>query len=292
VTCPAVAVDSTDLGVSATLYGVAFSGTEGLAVGSSQTLLHYSGGAWSEATAPDDDYAYHLYGVDLGEDGDGWAVGYWTAPYGGYQYGMALRLVDGTWTSFLDSMGWSLYAVAVDANGDGWGVGSKGQLTRLSGGSYSPTFGGNSTALYGVDVIDKDTGWAVGASAELMKLSGGSWTHVAAPASFYSTLYAVALSDADNGWAVGEYGSILRLQNGVWSVEPAITNQTLRAVTIAADGSVWAFGSGGVVLRRGGAVWEQCVHDDPATGSIYGAEAAGAGLWLVGTSGLRAELAP
>jgi photosystem II stability/assembly factor-like uncharacterized protein len=273
------------------MYGLALDATGGYAVGGNQTLLKFQNNTWTKQTGPSGNFSYSLYDISLIDPLNGWAVGGWSTSAGGstYYYGMALKLVNGTWSLSQNSLGWELRAVdLVDAQ-NGWAVGRSGQLTRISGGSYSPLVGGVTTGqLNGVDVTDMSTGWAVGVNGLIRKLQTGTWASITSPTT--ETLYDVKLVDAQNGWAVGARGAVLKLTNGVWSVVPAITNRTLYSVTVAADGTVWAVGEAGTVVRSSGTTFEQCSYGITSDPTLRSVTSRGAEVWAVGSGAHRRKL--
>ncbi|MDP1823487.1 MAG: hypothetical protein Q8L48_09600 [Archangium sp.] len=288
VTCRPPTIDSSTVSTTETMYGLALGTDGGFAVGGNQTLLRYDNGTWTKQTGPSGNFSYTLYDISLIDSRNGWAVGGWSTSAGGttYYYGMALKLVNGTWTLSQNSLGWELRALdLVDAN-NGWAVGRAGQLTRISSGTYSPQIGGVTTGqLNGVDVIDMQTGWAVGVSGLIRRLQTGTWTSITSPSS--ETLYDVTLTDAQNGWAVGARGAVLRLSAGVWSVVPPVTNRALYSVTVGADGTAWAVGEAGTVLRNTGTAWEQCSYGAATEPTLRSVSARGAEVWAVGSGAHR-----
>ena len=284
-------MDSSSVATTETLYGLSLGADGGWAVGGNQTLVHLENGAWTKQSGPSGNFSYSLYDVSLVDSRNGWAVGGWSTSAGGttYYYGMALKLVNGTWTLVQNSLGWELRAVdLVDAQ-NGWAVGRAGQLTRISGGSYNPQLGGVTTGqLNGVDVIDVQTGWAVGVSGLIRKLQTGTWTTVTSPST--ETLYDVFLTDALNGWAVGAHGAVLRLSAGSWSVAAPVTNRTLYSVTVAADGTAWAVGEAGTVLRNTGSAWEQCSYGAATEPTLRSVTARDGEVWAVGSNARRLKL--
>ena len=291
VACRAATIDTSTVGTTETLYGLSLGADGGYAVGGNQTLVRFENGVWTKQTGPSGNFSYSIYDVSLIDARNGWAVGGWSTSAGGttYYYGMALKLVNGTWSLTQNSLGWELRAVdLVDAQ-NGWAVGRSGQLTRISAGSYSPQFGGVTTGqLNGVDVIDLQTGWAVGVSGLIRKLQAGTWTTITSPSS--ESLYDVVLTDAQNGWAVGSRGAVLRLSAGIWSVATPVTNRTLYSVTVANDGTVWAVGEAGTVLRNTGSAWEQCSYGALTEPTLRSVTSQGADVWAVGSGAHRRKL--
>lgn len=291
VSCGTPTVDSSSVSTTETMYGLALGASGGFAVGGNRTLLRYQNNTWTKQTGPSGNFSYSLYDISLIDPLNGWAVGGWSTSAGGttYYYGMALKLVNGTWSLSQNSLGWELRAVDLVDGQNGWAVGRSGQLTRISSGSYSPLVGGVTTGqLNGVDVTDMQTGWAVGVYGLIRRLQTGTWTSITSPTS--ETLYDLKLVDAQNGWAVGARGAVLRLSGGVWSVIAPVTNRTLYSVTVATDGTAWAVGESGTVLRHTGAAWEQCSYGTTSDPTLRSVTAQGTDVWAVGSGAHRRKL--
>ncbi len=291
VSCPAPAIDSSTVSTTETLYGLSLALDGGYAVGGNQTLVRFENGTWTKQTGPSGNFSYSIYDVSLTDARNGWAVGGWSTSAGGstYYYGMALKMVNGTWTLMQNSLGWELRALDLADANNGWAVGRSGQLTRISSGSYSPQIGGVSTGqLNGVDIIDMQTGWAVGVNGLIRRLQTGTWTTITSPSS--ETFYDVVLTDAQNGWAVGSRGAVLKLTAGTWSVATPVTNRTLYSVTVASNGTVWAVGEAGTVLRNRGSAWEQCSYGALTEPTLRSVTAQGPDVWAVGSGAHRRRL--
>lgn len=287
--CAFPQVTLADAGVDS-LRGLSLVADGGVAVGSGQVILRYDGNnGWSRSIGPSATNPYDLTDVQLTDATNGWAVSTWSVSVGGttYVYGGALKLTNGTWTSFQNSLGWGLRGVALSDAMNGYGVGDKGQITRIVSGTYSPGSTGLVTpALQSVALSDAMNGWAVGFNGQVRKLTNGTWSTVTG-GSF--SLYDVALSDAQTGWAVGADGLIVRMSGGTFTASAAITNRTLYSVALTPTGA-WAVGQGGTVLKYDGTNWSQCRYGMTGAPDLRAVSHGGGQTWAVGDRGTRLRL--
>ena len=118
------------------------------ALGETQcSTLRYSFGAWNAVPCPAKE---RMIAVDLTSSESGWAVGEHTI----------LRLDEGEWTVYSDTVGSELYDVSMVDETDGW-IGGEGTLLRFVDGHWTPySLDGHNGAL-SIDMYSREAGFLV-----------------------------------------------------------------------------------------------------------------------------------
>lgn len=238
---------------------VLLSPSNGWAVGSGGTIIHFDGVAWRlvpSGTASD------LFGLSFGppnmpNTNDGFAVG------GSGGSATALFWSGVSWS--LATSGLSapsaqrLASVFMVTPNDAWTVDSiSGAFWHWSG---TVGLGGGwnyiSSAVSGLNsifMVTANEGWAVGVGGIIYHYTSGGW---ALFATVGTTLNSVFMVDSNEGWAVGNAGAIFRYTSGSWigPVSPGTTNQDLRSVFMVNQAEGWTVGAGSAVLHFSGGVW-------------------------------------
>lgn len=264
-------------GIDSTVRDVAW------AVGDGGIIMSYRGAEWFDYSPSPT--TTNLYGVVVGYDGTGWAVG---------AAGTVLSLGGGIWTVVPPVTGADLYGVTIDTFGKAWAVGDAGVVLRYDGAIWSVVNHSQTNAdLRGVSISPDGMVIIVGDEGVILEYSNGSWSSPASPVN--NRLSSVCATDAgifacgaddvvlkrtDSGWArvstsgnlnlntidiysgsvvkgfvAGIHGALYELENGAWipAELPEVDNfgVDVNGVTLSDDMNGWAVGNNGLVLRYG-----------------------------------------
>ena len=245
--------------------------TDGWAVGSEGTILHYDGTSWSEVSSPTSN---DLYSVSMVSPTDGWTVG------GTLEQSTILHY-DGTfWSKVSSPTSNQLLSVTMLSPIDGWAVGW-GNLFHYDGTSWSEVSSPTSESLYSVSMVSSTDGWAVGGGGTILHYDGTSWSEVSSPtlaglnavtmgptgvwivgdsgtilhngipvnSPTSEWLFSVAMTGPTDGWAVGSEGTILHYDGTNWTTVSSPTSNHLESITMTGPTDGWAVGPGGTILR-------------------------------------------
>ncbi|MBI4294977.1 MAG: PKD domain-containing protein [Chloroflexi bacterium] len=194
-----------------------------------------------------------LYGMDLADAQNGWAVG---------SGGAILHTANGgaDWTPQTSTTVYDLWAVDfVDAS-KGWAVGL-GIWHTENGGATWAAQGSSTVVLQDVFFLDASTGWAVGGDGTILHTSDGGASWESQTSMVTVTLYAVDFISHSEGWAVGYGGTVLQTWDGGthWNVRPTTFTDALNGVDFVNSQQGWAVGADQKIWHtsNGGSSWSQ-----------------------------------
>ena len=219
------------------------------AVGESGTILHFSGGAWTDESPKSDATFYGVW-----DEGDTtWAVG--GNPASGL--GEIWKRSGGTWELAKGDIEGTVFKVW-----NGWFVGANVGF-RLEGDTLvedAPGF--HALTVRGGDGV----AWTVGGTqtSEIMSNDGGGWTEVDT-SGLGQPLMGVWTDDGEDVWVSGAFGTSAWLDETGWSFpDLPLTSNALHAVWKHGDG-MWFVGGNlstasgdyhGTIVRYGEALGE------------------------------------
>jgi hypothetical protein len=239
--------------------------TDGWAVGSLGTIIHWNGSEWNNVTNPTTNW---LSSVHMVSASDGWAVGWdriihWNGSEWNNVTNPTTKLVS------------SVYMVSTD---DGWAVGSMtkihdmivigGGIIHWNGSAWSDATVKVSEdwevwGLEAVFMVNATDGWAVGWAVvggiplvyhgRMFHWDGAEWSNVTIP-----TLYPlknVFMVNTNDGWAVGDSGTIIHWNGTTWSNMTSPTLDNLHSVSMVSANDGWIVGGNGTILHWDGAEW-------------------------------------
>lgn len=223
--------------------------SEGWAVGglgSTPAILHYTGGAWTQVTAPP--VSGTLRSVFMVDQNDGWAVG---------DNGAILRDSGGSWGGVSSPTSNTLRGLFMNGQSDGWAVGDGGTILRFQNGQWVTYSSPTSSNLNAVFLLDSNHGWAVGSSGTILHFDGYLWSPVATGAS--ANLNSITQISPQEAWAVGDSATILHWNGVSWypaQQSPSLSGSPdLNSIFLASNGfglivgAPSAPGSQGTVLQ-------------------------------------------
>jgi photosystem II stability/assembly factor-like uncharacterized protein len=198
------------------------------------------GNTWTEEAAYG---GQELYGIDMANASDGWAVG------GNKENIYATTNGGATWSQQNSHPGATFYAVAFANANDGWVVGSGGLIwvTTNGGSSWSAQASGTAQQLDGLACVSASQCWAVGTGGVILATSNGGATWTAQTSGTGNNLNGVSCVSATQCWVVGGNGELLVTSNGgsTWTAQTSRTGETLNAVSMVSASTGWAVGVGG-----------------------------------------------
>jgi photosystem II stability/assembly factor-like uncharacterized protein len=210
------------------------------------------GNTWTEEAAYG---GQELYGIDMANASDGWAVG------GNKENIYATTNGGATWSQQNSHPGATFYAVAFANANDGWVVGSGGLIwvTTNGGSSWRAQASGTAQQLDGLACVSASQCWAVGTGGVILATSNGGATWTAQTSGTGNNLNGVSCVSATQCWVVGGNGELLVTSNGgsTWTAQTSGTGETLNAVSMVSVSTGWAVGVGGTILAttNGGTTW-------------------------------------
>lgn len=276
--------------IDESITGISVVGTRTVWATRGPNVIHTddAGCAWSvqaTATAP-------LFGVDMVDANDGWAVGADMT---------ILHTDDGaTWTTQPSGIATgTLYAVTATSDTTAWACGTNdtsGTIIRTTdgGATWESQFTGVRGSLYDIDFVDAGNGWATGYDDDLemqviLHTSDGGdhwyWQHPGMPTA--SPAKSVDFINASEGWYVGKGGLAAYTTDGGdhWIAASVGLGTDLEDIELAADGTGWIVGGNGALLHTsdGGGSWEQRIS--PSDNSLVRVGFSGGRVWLGGDFG-------
>jgi len=256
------------------LFAIAFSGREGIAVGSAGSVLVSSdaGSNWTqEARAPT---LLALLGVDLNAT-SAIAVG---------QAGLILtkRLTEGDWVTSRSGTNNRLFSVGLNTHGEAIAVGAFGTVLRstdagVSWRSVAPAWktyveDGVEPHIYVANVTEDGVLTICGEFGLILRsANGGERWDLAHKAD--ASIFALHIRSDGIGYAVGQSGTILQTadRGATWKVLEPATKANLLGVHSTADGHVVVTGMHDMLESDDdGRTWRH-IRTDETTSSWYGA---------------------
>jgi len=210
----------------------------------------------------------YLYGVQMLNPSNGWAVGGTCDIYAGGNdcssspgSGFALFWDGARWRETLvPSSAHTLTAVFIVAANDVWAVGTGSTIIHWDGISWVAVTIPSGINLYSVFMLPSGMdGWAVGrGTPNILRWSGtwptGAWSLFSTPDAT-KDLRGVFLSSPTQGWAVGTSGTVFRWDGAGWIVTSSPTTSNLYSVFTVSTTDAWAVGASDTIIRWNGASW-------------------------------------
>lgn len=230
--------------------------SEGWAVGTLGTIMHYANAEWEPYWLPID---AAITGVDALSETDVWAV---TSQGQIYHLPGSLPWV----VTYEDKSVW-LNDIYMASGDRGWAVGSDGTLLAYRNGSWYGVLSGGSNWLEAIDMLpDLSDGWLVGGDA-IYRWSGSSWKLAESLPTFW--LQDVDMVTKDDVWVVGGHllmsegtleneGAIYHYDGLTWTMTQTTTHP-LESVSMVAADDGWIVGEQGQMLYYDGDVWTALV---------------------------------
>jgi photosystem II stability/assembly factor-like uncharacterized protein len=208
----------------------------------------------------------HLYGVDMIDGDQGWAVG---------AFGTIAQTRDGgvTWRVQSSPTAEQLFDVAFADPQHGWIVGRSGTILHTDDGgqTWRAQASGTDHHLFSVAALSPLESWAIGDWGTLRHTRDGGTTWIAADFARDLILNDQAWPDARHGWVVGETGAIFSTRDGgvTWTEQKTGIAKTLFGVFFVDPLTGWSVGLDGLILhtRDGGATW-LVQHGEPTVRAL------------------------
>jgi hypothetical protein len=256
------------------------------AVGSKNTVLHWSGTTWTPTLSGT---SGNLSGVWGSGSSDIWAVG---GSGDSYEYGQSLRWNGATWTVSVSQSSCEFYGVWGTSSSDVWAVGSADAMTesciyRCDGTAWKEHTGFATGPLKGIWGSAANDVWAVGGNISdngvISHWDGSAWTVVAQGSELLELygLTAVWGSSSSDVWAISSQ-NVAHWNGQAWAIEQCMGY----AYSLAA-------GSTQPNCQEGNfAVWGNMANDVWVAGAIVNAEERGFALPPVIESPFNGALCP
>jgi hypothetical protein len=216
------------------------------AVGSSGTIVQWTGSSWVTVTNPSPASDSILNSVSCISASDCWAV--YDDPT------VFVQWTGSSWRTVTSPTRHDIYGVFCVSASDCWAVGDEYTIVQWTGSSWvnvtSPSF-----QLRSVFCVSVSDCWAVGwgPSGAISQFTGSSWTNVPSPlgTSVYydSTYLSIYCVNANDCWAVGfsdtnggAIGRIVQWTGSSWVNVTSPTSNPLRSVSCISASDCWAVG--------------------------------------------------
>lgn len=280
------AMDAGPCGCASSLAGLwGSSGNNVYAVGTTGTVLHWTGGEWGTVEDPDIGTG-NLYGVWGSSATDIWVVG---------DFSTVLHSDGSDWTVATTDLESAvpLYSVWGSGPDDAWAVGEAGTVLRWDGDSWTvrafPDADVTLTSVWGTAANDV---WAAGfddvcgcGGGVLYHFDGSAWTEVTGtPDLSENPLYAGWSSGPNDVWVAG-FGVVLHYDGSDWTEETVGYGLPLYALTGTSSSNVFAAGALATVARNQGSGWTATALPDFEVRGIWGSSASE--VWAVGGGVIR-----
>jgi hypothetical protein len=283
------AMDAAGCGCADELYAVwGTSGNNVYGVGSTGTVVHWTGTEWDAVADPDigTDDLYAVWGASAE---DVWAVG---------DFGRIVHFDGGDWTTVAaDPVSTEpLYGVWGASDTNAWAVGDAGTILHWDGVSWTPQSLPDPitlTAVWGTSPTDV---WAAGVDdgcgcggggGVLYHYDGADWTEVEDGPDLTGLPVFAGWSSGSDVW-IASFGVLFHYDGDTWTQESVGFGAPFYGIT-GAGSSVFAVGSLGTIARNAGSGWQTMSLPDDDVYGIWGADASD--VWAVGGSLIRRRTA-
>lgn len=279
------AMDAGECGCASSLFALwGSSGNDVYAVGSTGTVLHWTGGAWVPVEDPDLGSG-NLYGVWGAAASDVWAVG---------DFGTVVHFDGADWTPAATDLETAqpLHAVWGSGASDVWAVGEAGTALHWNGAAWTvqafPDADVSLQAVWGTGPSDV---WAAGTDAcgcgsgVLYHYDGGTWTAVAGlPDLGEMPLFAGWSSGTADVWVAG-LGGVLHYDGSDWTQDAVGYGAPLYGITGTSASNVFTVGSLATIARNTGSGWHAMALPEPDIHGLWGTS--DEDVWSVGDGVIR-----
>jgi hypothetical protein len=283
------AMDAGGCGCGSSLYAVwASAGNDAYAVGTTGTVLHWTGSGWDPESDPDlgSDDLFAAWGSSAS---DVWAVG---------DAGQIVHYDGGDWTRFQDGAltGEALFSVWGSGPGNAWAVGGSGTILHWDGAAWTAQNLPDPVTLNAVWGTAANDVWAAGADegcgcggfggGVLYHYDGSEWAAVEdAPDLAGMPLFAGWSSGPGDVWVAG-FGVVLHYDGSGWTQEGVGSGEPLYGITGTSATNVFTVGSLATIARNRGSGWESMAF--PGFDDVYGLWGSSAtDVWGVGGGLIR-----
>lgn len=278
------AMDAGSCGCSTSLYGVwGSSGQDVYAVGTTGTILHWTGTDWNAVSDPDVP-GNDLFSVWGSGAFDVWAVG---------DAGTLLHSNGSDWISFPNSLGLDtpLYGVWGTGAADVYAVGAGGTIIHFDGSEWTFQMSDQPlitfSAVWGSGPTDV---WAAGSGGDgttgvLYHNDGSGWTEVTDPeiSAAQSLVSGWSSSPGDVWISAGDH--LLHGDGASWTPVTVDGEQAIYGLTGTGPGNVFAVGTFGFTARYSGTDWTKTAFAGTDVYGLWGSSAAD--VWAVGGPEIR-----
>ncbi len=225
--------------------------SDGWAVGSNGTVLHWDGKSWRNMPSPT---TADFTDVKMVSSNEGYAIVVEDIAWGPY---FIYRWNGTSWTN-LTAIDASIQSMDMVNSSDGWAVGLSGVIFHWDGINWNRVESPINYPLESIDMVNSTDGWAVGQRAVIIRWNGTSWSLVRDPEfSGAPWLWSVDMVNSTDGWAVGSGGDIMRWDGTSWEYTPSPiqSNEHLFSVDMINSTDGWAVGSDGIIIHWDGTNW-------------------------------------
>jgi photosystem II stability/assembly factor-like uncharacterized protein len=260
------------------------SSTDGWAVGSEGTIIHWDGTRWNNIDSPT---TANLRAADVISINEVYAV----ASVAAFSINESLIRWDGaSWKNVTTPMSY-LRSVDMISSTDGWAVGYGGLIIRWNGINWTKIDSPTNTPLESISAVNATDAWAVGSNkynSGIFHWNGTGWSIFESPSIVGTrTLWSVDMLSSSDGWAVGDSGIIIRWDGVNWKnfTSPIPENKHLFSVNMVNSNDGWAVGSDGTIIHWNGTEWSNVASPTGAWLSCVDMVNSGDG-WIVGADGI------
>jgi len=258
--------------------------TDGWAVGSQGTIVHWDGIRWNNIDSPT---TSSLRAVDVISANEVYAIAFAVViPINE----SVIRWDGASWKNVTTPRSY-LRSVDMISSTYGWAVGYGGYTIRWDGINWIQVESPTNTPLESVSVISETDAWAVGSNkydSGIFHWNGTGWNIVESPEIVATrTLWSVDMVSSSDGWAVGDSGIIMMWDGVTWKnvTSPIPVGKHLFSVNMVNSTDGWAVGSDGVIIHWDGTSWSNVASPTGAWLSCVNMVSSTDG-WIVGADGV------
>jgi len=222
------------------LYAVAADEVSGdvWAAGGGPYFLYWNGSQWR--TWPHPAPGKVVYGLDLVDELNGWAVG---------EGGLLLQLDNGAWAEVASPTGETLRRVQVLSATSAWAVGDGGTVLRYDGSRWQEAFFLPTIDLRDLYFFGDDDGWVIGNVASLYRWDGVIFLKYPSP-DVNINYQCCTFIGPNAGFAGGDKVRVVKYVDDEWEIQQDTPSGLwqLFAMHMVTDTEGWAVGDNGTFL--------------------------------------------